>query len=156
MLIDSGTTYTHLPEPLYSQLLSVLQSLVPYPRAKDVEARTGFDLCYITPCPNSSLTDNIDVLLPTITFHFLNNVSLDLPQGNYFYAMGAPSNSSVVKCLLFQSMDGGDSYGPAGVFGSFQQQNVEVVYDLQKERIGFQTVDCASAAASQGLHKNMS
>ncbi|KAA8537112.1 hypothetical protein F0562_029590 [Nyssa sinensis] len=120
MLIDSGTTYTHLPDPFYSNLLSVLQSLIPYTRAKEVETRTGFDLCYKIPCPNNAFTDD---LLPSITFHFLNN-----------------------------SMDDGE-YGPAGVFGSFQQQNVEVVYDLEKERIGFQPTDCASAAISQGLHK---
>lgn len=152
MLIDSGTTYSHLPEPLYSQLLEVLQSMISYPRATDMEMRAGFDLCYKVPCTNNiNFIDDRD-LLPSITFHFLNNVSLVLPRGNHFYAMGAPSNSTVVKCLLFQSMDDGD-YGPAGVFGSFQQQNVEVVYDLEKERVGFQTRDCALAAAGQGLHK---
>ncbi|KAG8635599.1 probable aspartyl protease At4g16563 [Manihot esculenta] len=153
MLIDSGTTYTHLPEPFYSQLLSILESMINYPRAKDVEMRAGFDLCYKVPCPhnNNSLTDD-DNIFPSITFHFLNNVSVVLPRGNHFYAMSAPSNSTVVKCLLFQSMDDGD-YGPAGVFGSFQQQNLEVVYDLENQRIGFQLMDCASAATNQGLHK---
>lgn len=66
--------------------------------------------------------------------------------------MGAPINATVVKCLLFQSMDDSE-YGPAGVLGSFQQQNVEVVYDLEKQRIGFQPMDCASAASFHGLHK---
>lgn len=152
MIIDSGTTYTHLPGPFYTQLLSMLQSIITYPRAQEQEARTGFDLCYRIPCPNNVITDH-DHLLPSIAFHFSNNVSLVLPQGNHFYAMGAPSNSTVVKCLLLQNMDDSDS-GPAGVFGSFQQQNVKVVYDLEKERIGFQPMDCASAAASQGIiHK---
>ncbi|KAL3739269.1 hypothetical protein ACJRO7_020643 [Eucalyptus globulus] len=150
LLIDSGTTYTHLPEPFYSQLLSIIESTISYPRAKEVEARSGFDLCYKVPCPNNTNPMNDD--LPPITFHFLNNVSLVLPHGNSFYAMGAPINSSVVKCLLFQSMDDGD--GPAGVFGSFQQQNVEVVYDLEKGRVGFQPMDCALSASSKGLlHK---
>ncbi|TXG48280.1 hypothetical protein EZV62_027574 [Acer yangbiense] len=150
LLIDSGTTYTHLPEPFYSQLLSILKSVISYPRAMEVEERSGFDLCYRVPCPNNTFTND---LFPSITFHFLNNASLVLPQGNHFYAMSAPSNSTAVKCLLFQRMDDGD-YGPAGVFGSFQQQNVEVVYDLEKERIGFQAMDCATVAASQGLHKS--
>ncbi|KDP33103.1 hypothetical protein JCGZ_13547 [Jatropha curcas] len=150
MLIDSGTTYTHLPEPFYSQILSTLESMIHYPRASEVEIRTGFDLCYKVPCPNNSLIAK-DNVFPSITLHFSNNASLVLPQGNLFYAMSAPTNSTVVKCLLFQSMDDGE-YGPAGVFGSFQQQNVQVVYDLEKERIGFQAMDCASAAASQGLH----
>ncbi|CAI9266291.1 unnamed protein product [Lactuca saligna] len=153
MLIDSGTTYTHLPEPFYSLLLSELESVINYPRATEVEARTGFDLCYRIPCINNvtnamTTMDVDDHLLPSITFHFINNVSLVLPQENNFYAMGAPRNSTVVKCLLFQSMDNED-YGPAGVFGSFQQQNVEVVYDMKMERIGFQTMDCASSAFKQ-------
>ncbi|KAK1384778.1 Peptidase A1 domain-containing protein [Heracleum sosnowskyi] len=149
MLIDSGTTYTHLPEPFYSELLSVLQSVISYPRANEVEARSNFDLCYGVPNSSNGITllDNI----PSITFHFLNNASVVIPQGNHFYAMGAPNNGTVVKCLLFQSMDDGDD-GPAGIFGSFQQQNVEVIYDLEKERIGFQPMDCAAASASHGLH----
>ncbi|KAG5230463.1 aspartyl protease [Salix suchowensis] len=149
MKMDSGIAYTHLPKPFYSQVLSILQSTINYPRDNGMEMKTGFDLCYKVPCPNNNTL--ADDLLPSITFHFLNNGSLVLPQGNHFYAMSAPSNSTVVKCLMFQSMDDGDG-GPAGVFGSFQQQNVEVVYDLEKERIGFQPMDCASVASSQGLH----
>ncbi|XP_012830436.1 PREDICTED: aspartic proteinase nepenthesin-1 [Erythranthe guttata] len=148
MIIDSGTTYTHLPEPFYSQLLSILESVINYPRATEVEERSGFDLCYRIPCKSNNILGDEDEL-PLISFHFLNNVSITLPQGNCFYAMGAPSNYSVAKCLLFQSMDDDDDryYGPAGVFGSFQQQNVEVVYDLDKERIGFQVADCANFPA---------
>ncbi|KAJ6764593.1 CHLOROPLAST NUCLEOID DNA-BINDING PROTEIN-LIKE [Salix koriyanagi] len=88
MLVDSGTTYTHLPEPFYSQVLSVLQSLISYPRATEMEMRTGFDLCYKLPCQNNSILTGD--LLPSITFHFLNNVSLVLSRGNHFYAMSAP------------------------------------------------------------------
>ncbi|CAI9090470.1 OLC1v1025247C1 [Oldenlandia corymbosa var. corymbosa] len=151
MLIDSGTTYTHLPEPLYTNLLNALESMITYPRAKEVETRSGFDLCYRIPCLNNNALEDNDGL-PSITFHFLNNLSLPLPQGNSFYPMNAPANASVVKCLLFQSMDDYEG-GPAGVFGSFQQQNMEVVYDLEKERIGFQPTDCTLAAASHGLAK---
>ncbi|XP_042477811.1 probable aspartyl protease At4g16563 [Macadamia integrifolia] len=150
LLIDSGTTYTHLPEPFYTQLISVLQSVITLPRSTDIETRTGFNLCYKVPYLSNKTA--LDDLLPSISFHFLNNVTLVLPKENYFYAMGPPSNSTVVKCFLFQSMDDGD-YGPSGVFGNFQQQNVEVVYDLENERVGFQPMDCAYSAASQGLHQ---
>lgn len=148
MIIDSGTTYTHLPEPFYSQLVQTLEAAITYPRATQVEERSGFSLCYHVPCLFNNILGADD--LPPITFHFLKNASLTLPQGNSFYAMGAPSNSTVVKCLLFQSMDDeiDHHYGPAGVFGSFQQQNVEVVYDLDKERIGFHVADCAMSAVS--------
>lgn len=147
LLIDSGTTYTHLPEPLYSQLLSELESKITYTRSSEDEDRTGFDLCYKVPVANNSQSDD----LPLITFNFLGNVELVLPKENCFYVVGAPKESLVAKCLLFQSMEDGDD-GPTGVFGSFQQQNVEVLYDLEKERIGFQPMDCASAAANHGLY----
>lgn len=146
MIIDSGTTYTHLPEPFYMQLLEALEGAITYPRVTQAEERSGFNLCYRVPCQVNNIIEDD---LPLITFHFLNNASLTLPKGNSFYAMGAPDNSTVVKCLLFQSMDEMERYGPAGVFGSFQQQNVEVVYDLEKERIGFQVADCAMAAVSR-------
>ncbi|GFQ05608.1 aspartic proteinase nepenthesin-2 [Phtheirospermum japonicum] len=147
-LMDSGTTYTHLPEPFYSQLLSTLKSVIKYPRAEDVEDGSWSDLCYDMPIrKNNSQPDG----LPSVTFHFLNNVSLTLAQGTYFYKMARPKGSTQVQCLMFQQMD--DERGPGGVFGSFQQQNVEVVYDLEKERIGFQTTDCASLAKTHGLHR---
>ncbi|KAM7257933.1 hypothetical protein ACFE04_013674 [Oxalis oulophora] len=131
----------------------ILQSLINYPRSPDVESKSGFNLCYNVPCPTNSLVNHTD-LLPPVTFHFLENVSLVLSPESNFYAMSAPSNSTVVKCLLYQSMEDGGGYGPAGIFGSFQQQNVEVVYDLGKERIGFQSMDCASASATQGFIYN--
>ncbi|KAJ0081658.1 hypothetical protein Patl1_11809 [Pistacia atlantica] len=119
----------------------------------------SFDPCTVAGCSlNTLLKSTCARPCPSFAYTYgeggviTGTLTRDTLRGNHFYAMSAPSNSSVVKCLLFQSMDDGD-YGPAGVFGSFQQQNVQVVYDLQKERIGIQPMDCASAAASQGLHK---
>ncbi|CAN1846205.1 Probable aspartyl protease At4g16563 [Linum perenne] len=139
MLIDSGTTYTHLPEPFYSELLSMLGSVIGYPRAGDVEEKVGFDLCYRVPIVGG---------FPGVTFHFMNNASVVVGEENLFQAVEAAKNGTVVKCLMMESMEEEEEGGgPAGVFGNFQQQNVEVVYDLDKGRIGFRAMDCAS----QGL-----
>ena len=75
-------------------------------------------------------------------------MKLTLPKDSCYYAVTAPKNSVVVKCLLFQRMDdeddvGGANNGPGAVLGSFQMQNVEVVYDMEAGRIGFQPKDCA-------------
>ncbi|XP_057518277.1 probable aspartyl protease At4g16563 [Amaranthus tricolor] len=144
MMIDSGTTYTHLSEPFYSEFLSELDSMILYPRATKLEKQSGFDLCYEVPCPNNNRSfcmENDD--LPSITFHFVDDVRLVLPKGNNFYAISPPSNFSVVKCLLYQGVDD-EIGGPSAIFGSFQQQNIEVVYDLENERIGFNPMDCAA------------
>ncbi|ERN14830.1 hypothetical protein AMTR_s00032p00114740 [Amborella trichopoda] len=131
MLVDSGTTYVHLPQALFAKFLSVKGSKIMHPRSVEHERRTGFDLCYQV---RTTVIDN----LPSLSFRFLNNVTINLPEENYFYAM-APSNGTYsVKCLLVQGIED-NSYGPAGVLGSFQQQNVEVMC----ERLGFHARDCA-------------
>ncbi|XP_062180992.1 probable aspartyl protease At4g16563 [Phragmites australis] len=142
VIVDTGTTYTHLPGPFYASIMSSLSSIVPYDRSYDLETRTGFDLCFKIPCPHAPCTEDE---LPPISLHFLGDVKLTLPKQSCYYAVTAPKDSVVVKCLLFQRMDDGDgnTSGPGAVLGSFQMQNLEVVYDLEMGRVGFQPRDCA-------------
>ncbi|XP_059068392.1 aspartic proteinase nepenthesin-2-like [Cryptomeria japonica] len=37
MIIDSGTTYTHLPETFYEKILTTLQEIIPYSRSHEYE-----------------------------------------------------------------------------------------------------------------------
>ncbi|KQK05459.1 probable aspartyl protease At4g16563 [Brachypodium distachyon] len=155
VIVDTGTTYTHLSDPFYASVLSSLSSTVPYNRSYELEIRTGFDLCLKVPCMHAPCNDDE---LPPITVHLGGDVTLALPKESCYYAVTAPRNSVVIKCLLFQRKDddgvfsadnddGEDASfsagGPAAVLGSFQMQNVEVVYDLESGRVGFQPRDCA-------------
>ncbi|WVZ99199.1 hypothetical protein U9M48_044531 [Paspalum notatum var. saurae] len=149
VLVDTGTTYTHLPDPFYASVLEALGSAAPYERARDVEARTGFGLCLRVPCARAPCADD---QLPPVSLRLRGGATLTLPKQSTYYAVTAPRDSVVVKCLLFQRMDdagggGGASGGPAAVLGSFQMQNVEVVYDLVAGRVGFRPRDCALGAA---------
>ncbi|KAJ6847164.1 putative aspartyl protease [Iris pallida] len=83
LLIDSGTTYTHLPGPLYDRLLRELGSTIAYPRAEDVERRTGFDLCYEVPSPNGS------ALLPAVAFRFFRQRGARAADGRLLLRHGA-------------------------------------------------------------------
>ncbi|XP_057829804.2 probable aspartyl protease At4g16563 [Cryptomeria japonica] len=144
MIIDSGTTYTHLPEKFYKQILSTLQEIIPYSRSHEYEKRTAFDLCYQTTASQNQQS------FPTISFRFKNNITIVLPSENHFYSFSPPSVSSnntalKVHCLLLQSIED-VGVGPAAIFGNFQQQNFQVFYDLEKMRIGFQPKDCAVSA----------
>ncbi|CAA0823838.1 Eukaryotic aspartyl protease family protein [Striga hermonthica] len=149
VIIDSATSNTHLPGPLYSDLLKAIKSMVKYSRALDMEAKTAFHLCYRVPKNNATPGG-----FPSITFHFLNNVSLELPPGNLFYKVAPPKKSLWPMCLIMQKMDDDDAEASA-VFGSFQQQNIETVYDLQKKRIGFQPTDCVSYGKRYGLQMDI-
>ncbi|TVU20637.1 hypothetical protein EJB05_36852, partial [Eragrostis curvula] len=146
VLVDTGTTYTHLPDPFYASIMSSISSAVPYyERSHDLETRTGFDLCYKIPCARAPCTDDE---LPLVSLQLAGGAKLRLPKQSCYYPVTAPKEGVVVKCLLFQRMedDGGDASGPGAVLGSFQMQNVEVVYDLEMGRIGFQPKDCALLA----------
>jgi len=144
VLVDTGTTYTHLPDPFYASLLSSLGTAAPYERSRDLEARTGFDLCFRVPCARAPCT--AEDRLPAITLHLGGGARLTLPKLSSYYPVTAVRDSVVVKCLLFQRMDGGGGGGPGAVLGSFQMQNVEVVYDLVAGRVGFLPRDCALRA----------
>lgn len=147
VLVDTGTTYTQLPDPFYASVLaSLISAAPPYERSRDLEARTGFDLCFKVPCARAPCADDE---LPPITLHLAGGARLALPKLSSYYPVTAIRDSVVVKCLLFQRMemeddgDGTSGGGPAAVLGSFQMQNVEVVYDLAAGRVGFRPRDCA-------------
>ncbi|GJM89035.1 hypothetical protein PR202_ga05631 [Eleusine coracana subsp. coracana] len=141
VIVDTGTTYTHLPDPFYASITSSISSAVPYERSRDLETRTGFDLCFKVPCARAPCTADA---LPPVSLHLAGGAKLTLPKMSCYYPVTAPRDSVVVKCLLFQRMeDDGTGGGPGAVLGSFQMQNVEVVYDLVTGRIGFQPRDCA-------------
>ncbi|KAI7988004.1 putative aspartyl protease [Camellia lanceoleosa] len=72
-----------------------------------------------------------------------------LPRRNYFYEFFNGGNDGKGKrkvgCVML--MNGGDdaeASGPVGTLGNYQQQGFEVVYDLDKRRVGFARRKCAS------------
>ncbi|PNX58009.1 aspartic proteinase nepenthesin-1-like protein [Trifolium pratense] len=96
-----------------------------------------------------------------MTLHFVgNNSGVVLPRKNYFYEFldgsdGARKKSKV-GCMML--MNGGDETeldgGPGATLGNYQQQGFEVVYDLEKERVGFAKKECALLWDSLNSVKN--
>lgn len=146
LIIDSGTTFTMLPASLHRRVLNKLKSTVRYIRSVDYEAATGMDLCYELPTAEGS-----SPVFPTFSLHFKNNATITLPAENYMFMMSDPNDATrtsssdtaatAVGCLIILS-SGDEVHGPAAVLGNYQQQNLHVVYDVEKERIGFQPKTC--------------
>ncbi|KAJ8768934.1 hypothetical protein K2173_023929 [Erythroxylum novogranatense] len=144
VVVDSGTTFTMLPAKLYNSIVTEFDSRVSrfYERAIGIEDKTGLGPCYYY--------DKV-VSVPGVALHFVGNgSSVALPRRNYFYefldggdGVGKKRN---VGCLML--MNGGDekelSGGPGATLGNYQQQGFEVVYDLEKGRVGFARRQCAS------------
>lgn len=152
MVVDSGTTFTMLPAALYNSVVAEFDCQLGrlHKRAKEIEAQTGLSPCYYI----DNMVEKSNV--PTLTLHFtgycgnISAVQVLLPRTNYFYEFmdesGGARRRRVVGCLMV--MNGGDEAdlegGPWATLGNYQQQGFEVVYDLEKKRIGFARRNCSS------------
>ncbi|KAG6481727.1 probable aspartyl protease At4g16563 [Zingiber officinale] len=144
MVVDSGTTFTMLPAETYTSLayeFDQQMSRAGFQRTADTEERTGLRPCYFF---EDRKADQRSV--PGLALHFAGNASVALPRRNYF--MGFESGRHRVGCLMVMSgaeAAAEEEYGgPAGTLGNFQQQGFEVVYDLEKKRVGFARRRCAT------------
>ncbi|XP_022878600.1 probable aspartyl protease At4g16563 [Olea europaea var. sylvestris] len=147
MVVDSGTTFTMLPAKFYDSVMREFDTRVGafYKRASEVEDRTGLSPCYYGDVKEKNFRN-----VPQLLLHLGGNSTVVMPRRNYFYEF--LENDGKVKrrvgCMML--MNGGavadedDSGGPAGLLGNYQQQGFEVVYDLEKKRIGFARRQCAS------------
>ncbi|GLJ27887.1 hypothetical protein SUGI_0547490 [Cryptomeria japonica] len=148
LIIDSGTTFTMLPESLHRKIINRLKTAIQYNRSVDFEEATGLDLCYNFPTAKGA------PMLPTFKFHFKDNATITLPAENYMFMIPDSDDhttsttnitSTSVGCLIILS-SGDEVYGPAAVLGNYQQQNLNVVYDMEKQRIGFLPKICSANA----------
>lgn len=140
MVVDSGTTFTMLPTSLYDSVVAEFDRRVGrvHERASGVEDKTGLGPCFYY--------DKV-VNVPAVVLHFVGNgSSVVLPRGNYFYEFVDGDKKRKVGCLML--MNGGDeeelSGGPGATLGNYLQQGFEVVYDLEKRRVGFARRQCSS------------
>ncbi|XP_041024262.1 probable aspartyl protease At4g16563 [Juglans microcarpa x Juglans regia] len=134
-IVDSGSTFTFMERPVFEAVAKEFEiQMANYSRAVDIEARSGLEPCF-------NIFNQKTVNLPELTFQFKGGAKLILPAVNYFALAG---NLSVV-CLTIvtdNSSGLGSTGGPAIIFGSFQQQNFYVEYDLENERLGFRQQNC--------------
>uniref|UniRef100_A0ACD5T6R8 Uncharacterized protein n=1 Tax=Avena sativa TaxID=4498 RepID=A0ACD5T6R8_AVESA len=123
VIVDSGSPTTALVDGAYDPLTEELKrqlngSLIPPP------AGSGVDLCV-------ALVQEKTV--PSMVFHFSGGADMVLPRENYW----APLDNST-SCMVM------DHSGGFSIIGNFQLQNKHMLYDLAKNQLSFQTVDCSS------------
>uniref|UniRef100_A0A0A9DBL9 Peptidase A1 domain-containing protein n=1 Tax=Arundo donax TaxID=35708 RepID=A0A0A9DBL9_ARUDO len=145
MVVDSGTTFTMLPNETYARVAEEFarsMAAARFVRAEHAEAQTG-----LTPCYYYAASDRDAIrAVPPMALHFRGNAAVALPRKNYFMGFKSESGKDV-GCLML--MNGGDASGdadggggPAGTLGNFQQQGFEVLYDVDAGRVGFARRRC--------------
>lgn len=142
-IVDSGTTFTYLDAALMEAVAAAFEKAVAgrYNRSEIVETATG-----LRPCFEISSSPGTVLELPELGFDFKGGAELRLPVENCFVIANDPAvGSAACLAVIGGEKDGESAVEPAVILGSFQQQNYEVVYDLERERIGFQRKPCLNS-----------
>ncbi|KAK6927685.1 Xylanase inhibitor, N-terminal [Dillenia turbinata] len=126
-IIDSGTVITCLPKTAYAALRSAFQQQMSNYPTTSPPPRSIFETCY-------DLSGYSNVSIPKITFSFGNNVSVDIVVEGILRVVSATQ-----YCLAFA---GNSDDNHIAIFGNYQQQKYEVVYDVAGGRLGFRAGAC--------------
>ncbi|XP_009629719.1 aspartyl protease family protein At5g10770-like [Nicotiana tomentosiformis] len=129
-VIDSGTVITRLPRVVYSAFRAAFrQSMSSYTLLENVDEL--MDTCY-------SFKGYEQIVLPEIKFHFREGTSTTDVTLSYNGILWMKNDR--VKCLAFAAKESDEH---VSIIGYVQQRGFNVLYDLERERIGFGS-NCAS------------
>ncbi|KAK1416585.1 hypothetical protein QVD17_32376 [Tagetes erecta] len=121
MIIDSGTTFTYLEESIVNMISNEFMNQT---KLKMSEKNNQYD--ELKHCFKSR--GNVNA--PTLVFHF-EGANWELPDKNYIYQ----KDGGDMACLAFIAKKATD----VSIFGNFQQQNMLVIYDLDKSSLSFKS-----------------
>ncbi|ONM33262.1 aspartic proteinase nepenthesin-1 [Zea mays] len=136
-LIDSGSPFTSLVDVAYQALRDELvqqlgASIVPPPAGAE-----GLDLCAAV------AHGDVGKLVPPLVLHFgSGGGDVAVPPENYW----GPVDDSTA-CMVVFSSGGPNSTLPMNettIIGNYMQQDMHLLYDLEKGMLSFQPADCSS------------
>ncbi|XP_002523991.2 aspartic proteinase CDR1 [Ricinus communis] len=133
MLIDSGTMFTLLPKDFYDYLWSTVSYAIPEnPQNHPHNSRFPFSMdntLKLSPC----FWYYPELKFPKITIHF-TDADVELSDDNSFIRVAED-----VVCFAFAATQPGQST----VYGSWQQMNFILGYDLKRGTVSFKRTDCS-------------
>ncbi|XP_052151318.1 aspartic proteinase 39-like isoform X3 [Oryza glaberrima] len=126
--IDSGTTLVYLPEIVYSELI-----LAVFAKHPDITLGAMYNFeCF-------HFLGSVDDKFPKITFNFENDLTLDVYP--YDYLLEYEGNQ---YCFGFQDA-GKQGHKDKILLGDMVISNKVVVYDMEKQAIGWTEHNCSSS-----------
>ncbi|KAL3616521.1 hypothetical protein CASFOL_039911 [Castilleja foliolosa] len=126
--IDTGTVVSRLPSNVYTTMRDEFRrQMANYGYKFGQIPDILFDTCY---------DNSIDLnLIPTITFTFEGDVSVDMDSSATLFTFSA----SQISCLAFAR---NSEHGQPSIFGNIQQKKLEVVYDVAGGKLRFRPNGC--------------
>ncbi|KAF2325546.1 hypothetical protein GH714_030167 [Hevea brasiliensis] len=124
IIVDCGTAITRLQSQAYNSLRDAFVSMTQ--NLKPTGGVALFDTCY-------DLSGQTSVKVPTVSFHFSEGKSWNLPAANYLI----PVDSDGTYCFAFAP-----TTSSLSIIGNVQQQGTRVSFDLANNRVGFSSNKC--------------
>jgi hypothetical protein len=125
LIIDSGTTFTAFEERAFVVLARAVAARVALPLASG--AHLGLGLCFAA--PDGRGPEAVDV--PRLVLHF-DGADMELPRASVV----VEDRVAGVACLGMVTARG------MSVLGSMQQQNMHVLYDIERGVLSFEPANC--------------
>lgn len=124
IIVDCGTAITRLQTQAYNPLRDAFAKMTQ--NLQRTSAVALFDTCY-------DLSGQTSVRVPTVSFHFTDGKSWNLPAANYLI----PVDSAGTYCFAFAP-----TTSSLSIIGNVQQQGTRVTFDLANSRMGFSPNKC--------------
>ncbi|KAL6845641.1 hypothetical protein ACP4OV_025136 [Aristida adscensionis] len=132
VVVDSGTAITRLARDTYAAVRDAFDAVAVAAGMRRLAKNFSvFDACY-------DLNGAPAARLPSIVLHFAGGADVALPPANYLVPVDDGSRGTH-HCLGLQAAD-----DDLNVLGNVQQQTFRVVFDVEKERIGFAPNGCST------------
>ncbi|XP_056173906.1 aspartic proteinase CDR1-like [Syzygium oleosum] len=122
IIVDSGTTFTLLPQDLYTKIEAAMVKSVKLPRVRDPSHFSS--LCY-------KAKKDVRLSIPTVTFHF-KGADVRLNSVNSFVRV-------VDNVICFTVIP---TPIQMTIYGNLVQTNYLIGYDTQNMKLSFKPVDC--------------
>ena len=129
VVVDSSTSISRLPRDAYGALCDAFDARA----AAGGMRRLSGDISVFVACYDMRGVAITNV--PQIVLHFAGGADMALPPENYF--IPEDRRNGKCYCLALEATDDGLS-----VLGNVQQQGFRVVFDVEKERVGFAPRGC--------------
>jgi hypothetical protein len=129
IVVDSGTSISRFPTDAYGALRDAFDARAVAGGMRRLSGDISvFDACY-------DMRGVAMASVPQIVLHFAGGADMALPPENYF--IPEDTGNRTYHCLALEATDDGLS-----VLGNVQQQGFRVVFDVEKERVGFAPTGC--------------
>ncbi|KAA8538440.1 hypothetical protein F0562_028014 [Nyssa sinensis] len=137
IVFDSGSTYSYLNSQAYKATLSMVKKDLNRKQLKDANEDRSLPVCWKGTKPFKSIHD-VKNYFKTIVLNFMNakNIQLQLPPEAYLVV-----TDNGIVCLGI--LNGGEiGLGNFNIIGDISLQDKMVIYDNEKQQIGWFPANC--------------